>query len=349
MKILIPILHFSKSGGMRVLTEIANYLIKRNYQVYFVTHVSSDKPYFPTNAKVIYVNSKGINNKDEKTNLRLGLLRTVSLYNFLKKYGETFDFVIANSWKTAYAVAFAGGKNKKIYYIQAYEVEFSKNIQKKFLSKLTYALPLKQIVNSHIYVNYKNIKGKDIVYPGLDLKKYYRKKYIPFTNEIVIGAINRTEIWKGTNDVIEAYNILKKVSRKYNFKLKLAYSNELNEKIDGLEYIIPKNDSELADYYRSVDIMVAPGHIQLGAVHYPVIESMACGTPIITTGYYPADDKRNAWIVSVKSPEKIAECIMYMIENQELVHQKVEQAIQDVQQFDWNTIVEKFIKIIEES
>ncbi|NZA40384.1 hypothetical protein [Eubacterium callanderi] len=82
MKILIPILHFSKSGGMRVLTEIANYLIKRNYQVYFVTHVSSDKPYFPTNAKVIYVNSKGINNKDEKTNLRLGLLRTVSLYNF---------------------------------------------------------------------------------------------------------------------------------------------------------------------------------------------------------------------------------------------------------------------------
>ncbi|NZA40383.1 glycosyltransferase [Eubacterium callanderi] len=210
-------------------------------------------------------------------------------------------------------------------------------------------MPLKQIVNSHIYVNYKNIKGKDIVYPGLDLKKYYRKKYIPFTNEIVIGAINRTEIWKGTNDVIEAYNILKKVSRKYNFKLKLAYSNELNEKIDGLEYIIPKNDSELADYYRSVDIMVAPGHIQLGAVHYPVIESMACGTPIITTGYYPADDKRNAWIVSVKSPEKIAECIMYMIENQELVHQKVEQAIQDVQQFDWNTIVEKFIKIIEES
>lgn len=349
MKILIPVLGFAKSGGMRVLSELGNYFFEKGNDVYYVTHYYSSNPYFPVKGKLIFVNSDGIESSIEKKKHKKGLLNILSILNYLKKTNEKFDVIIANHWATAYSVAFSGYMAKKIYYIQAYEPEFNQIIFKKLLARLSYILPLKQIVNSHIYVGYKNIKGKDIVYPGLDLKKYYRKKYIPFTNEIVIGAINRTEIWKGTNDVIKAYNILKKISSRYSFKLKLAYSNELNEKIDGLEYIIPQNDSELADYYRSVDIMVAPGHIQLGAVHYPVIESMACGTPIITTGYYPANDKRNAWIVPVKSPEKIAECIMYMIENQELVCQKVEQAIQDVQQFDWNIIAEKFIEIIEES
>ncbi|WP_341479706.1 glycosyltransferase [Clostridium algidicarnis] len=68
----------------------------------------------------------------------------------------------------------------------------------------------------------------------------------------------------------------------------------------------PDGDDNLADYYRNLDILVAPGHIQLGAIHYPVIEAMACNVPVITTGYYPANDE-NSFIVPVKRPDKIAE------------------------------------------
>lgn len=40
---------------------------------------------------------------------------------------------------------------------------------------------------------------------------------------------------------------------------------------------------------------------------------------------------------------------MYMIKNQKIVKEKREQAIQDIQQFDWNIVSENFLKIIEES
>jgi len=37
--------------------------------------------------------------------------------------------------------------------------------------------------------------------------------------------------------------------------------------------VVPGNDTELADYYRSVDILIAPGTVQHGAPHYPVMEA----------------------------------------------------------------------------
>lgn len=348
MKILIPILGFAKSGGMRVLSELGNYFSKKGNNVYYITHYYSQKPYFPVKGKLIFVNSDGIENSVEKKKHKNGILNVLAILNYLKRTNEKFDVIIANHWTTAYSVAFSGYAAKKIYYIQAYEPEFNQKFVKKLLAKLSYTLPLKQIVNSHIYIDYKNIKGKDIVYPGLDLNNFYPKEYKNFSNEIIIGTIGRPLLWKGTKDVIDAFKILKSYDNENRFYLKIAY-DDLNEKVDGLCCVTPQNDKELAEYYRSIDIMVAPGHIQLGAVHYPVIESMACGTPVVTTGYYPADNKKNAWIIPIKEPRKIAECIMYMIKNQKIVKEKREQAIQDIQQFDWNIVSENFLKIIEES
>ena len=98
------------------------------------------------------------------------------------------------------------------------------------------------------------------------------------------------------------------------------------------ELVHPDGDKKLADFYRSLDILVAPGHIQLGAIHYPVIESMACNTPVITTGYYPANDE-NSFIVPVKRPDKIAETIEMIINDYSVAINKAEKARKDIKQF----------------
>ncbi len=97
-----------------------------------------------------------------------------------------------------------------------------------------------------------------------------------------------------------------------------------------------------------MDILVAPAKLQLGAVHYPVIEAMACGTTVVTTGYYPANDT-NSYIVPVSAPEAIADTIVDITENYDLAEQKIDQALKELERFDWKRVSLDFIKIIEEN
>ena len=53
MKIFIPVLGFGNTGGYRVLSELANGLIRKGYDVVFVTSSHNKTPYFPTVATII--------------------------------------------------------------------------------------------------------------------------------------------------------------------------------------------------------------------------------------------------------------------------------------------------------
>ena len=81
--------------------------------------------------------------------------------------------------------------------------------------------------------------------------------------------------------------------------LHFGSSDLINEKKKYFSFK-PNCDSELADYYRSIDILIAPSFLQLGAYHYPVIEALACGTAVITAGYLPGN-KYNSWILKNES------------------------------------------------
>ena len=88
-----------------------------------------------------------------------------------------------------------------------------------------------------------------------------------------------------------------------------------------LEIVRPNSDAELADYYRSVDILVAPGTVQHGAPHYPVLEAGACGTIVVTTGYLGATEE-TAWLVSNRSAESIVTAVESIIGKMLLENQR---------------------------
>lgn len=92
------------------------------------------------------------------------------MFRALVKLKNKYDLILANHSLTTYPV-FLSGKSKsiKVYYIQAYEPEYyslNKGIKNKILqllSKLSYKLPLKQIVNAEVYLKYKEINAIDWV------------------------------------------------------------------------------------------------------------------------------------------------------------------------------------------
>lgn len=349
MKILIPLaVNFGKHGGFRVLSKLADNWLALGHDVEFLVHVSSPKPYFPTNAKIRYYDLTGKileNNKSLVGNLSLGVFGLrYALRKALEK--EWADVVLATQNFSVDPIYLSGIGGKKFYYIQAYEPEFYN--QGPFWYKLykniavnSYKRNFIKIVNSNMYKSYKEIQTDKVVFPGLDLKNFYPRKSIIKKEPMIVGTIGRTEEWKGTKYILQAFRLLKE---KYADKIILncAFGDLDWAKQDKIQMVFPKNDSQLADYYRTLDVYVCAGTIQLDAVHYPVIESMACNIPIVTTGYYPANEE-NAYIIPTKNAEAIAEAISKIYENYSRATDKADIAYQQVEEFEWKNVAQRML------
>jgi len=349
MKICIPITSFGKAGGFKVLINLANKWSELGHQVTIIVHASTEQSYYSIHKKVNVIK---LNNHGQTTNVSIpfSVLSSIkSLYWYLKNNSLKYDAVIANHYTTAYPI-FLGSKTNNFFYIQAYEPEFfneRKGLLKKsipkFIAWCSYYLPLIKIVNSNMYTRYKNITAKHISYPGIDLDIFFPKpnSLMQADHEIKIGCIGRNEKWKGSEDVAKAIEILH--NKGYdNIKLYVAF-NAVSYSRHVL--VKPNTPKELSKFYRSVDIMVTPGHIQLDAIHYPVIESMASGTSLITTGYYPASHT-NSYIVPVADPLAIAYMIIHIINNPVEASKKRKNALNDIKQFSWDVVAPSFINIL---
>ena len=379
MRIIVPVVHFGRAGGQRVLANLANNWIDMGHEVTMLAHYSSEPIYFPTKANIIWFNNQGktVERKNDfkwddikikkATNLPALIFLIYGLWQALNNHGKNYDIVIANqSILTPLPVYFSKISLKKFYYVQLYEpnafidredVNFFVNKApiRDFLmwliSSASYLLDLDKIVNSPIYLNYKLLSSKYFVPPGIDLSVFYPKdKYLEsskWKNRTVrLGCIGRSEPWKGTQYAIDAYNLLKQDN--WDVELFLAYGHTPNGcKIPPeAKVLVPNNDEELAEFYRSLDIIIAPGTIQLGAAHYPVIEGMACGISVVTTGYIPAtQENNNAWIVPVKDAQAIAMAIQNIILNPDCRCQKLANAVHQIQEFSWEFVSAKMIDI----
>ena len=272
----------------------------------------------------------------------------MSVIKYLKKTKDDYDVVLASHNMTALLAHKAKCKNI-FYYVQAYEPEFYdkpgiKSFIKRKIAEKSYDLKgIVKVVNADIYRNYKNLKSDYVVPPGLDLEVYHEKnEQWDGKRGLIVGCIGRTEEWKGSRDVARAVELLKDDGCDITFRVAF---NPVECKYD-YESVKPDGDLNLADFYRSIDVLVAPGKLQLGAIHYPVIEAMACGTVVVTTGYYPAN-KDNSYIVPISSPSDIANAIRRISEHYDEAKLKTERASEDIKQFDWKQVSKKFIDIIE--
>lgn len=349
MKILIPLVGtFSKEGGWRVLSELANAWLKLGHEVIFLSHKNFKEPYFPTKAKILFYNNKGEISQTGDGSYPIPFGGPFRLRILLKIALDQMDadVVLATQHFTVDPIHRSLIKAKKFYYIQAYEPEFYDKgpLRYRIYRKIainSYKKGLKTIVNSPMYLNYKEIKSSKIIYPGLNLDVFYPKEKEKDKYPIILGSIGRKEIFKGTGYILEAFKELrKKLGNKV--ELHLAFGESKWANIEGVKMHYPKGDAELADYYRSLDCYICAQYIQLDAVHYPVIESMACGIPLITTGYYPSNDF-NSWKIKTKSTQDIVDKVIDLSNNDILASEKVKNGIYAVKEFEWNLLAKKMI------
>lgn len=354
MKIIIPLVgSFSKEGGWRVLSELANAWLKVGHEVVFLSHKRLCEPYFPTSATILFYDNKGELSELGNPEYPVPFGGPFSLRRLMKAALDKLnaDIVLATQHFTADPVKRSSIDAKKFYYVQAYEPEFYTKgplryrLYKK-IAENSYKKGLPIIVNSPMYRNYKGIISDKVIYPGLNLDIFQSGINKKENSTLILGSIGRIEVFKGTGYILEAFKTLrKKLGDKV--ELHLAFGDQKWSEIEGVTMHFPKGDMQLADFYRSLDCYICAQYIQLDAVHYPVIEAMACGIPLITTGYYPSNDE-NSWRITTKSPDAIVQKVLEVNGNPAAAKAKTEEGLKAVQEFEWCLLAEKMIKYFEE-
>lgn len=352
MKILIPVLGFGKQGGYRVLSKLADAWADAGHIVHFLAPATSTTPYFPTRAKIITATRHGLSATSQLGDVsrkQTGADNILSLYAGLKEIGANYDVVLANHSLTAWPVRLANcGNAKKVYYIQAYEHQYfpiTTSPIKHLLARASYHLGLVHISNSRTYPTGRAGRQTGFVPPGIDHATFFPRTDRPCLTEqptIALGTIGRTEPGKGTRFVLEAFEALHRADPR--FRLRVAFGN-LPEgwSHPAAEVADIHGDAELAEFYRGLDILMVGCVGQIGAPHYPVIEAMACGTPVVHTGYFPGDE-HNSWPVAQEDAAALYAGVQAVITCTN-ISKKTDQGIEFVQNnLGWPEIAATMLK-----
>lgn len=107
--------------------------------------------------------------------------------------------------------------------------------------------------------------------------------------------------------------------------------------------------SGMAELYASASIFV-DGQYHAGWCN-PVIEAMACGTPVVATDIGGVRDfafnEKTALLVPPRDPEAMAAAIVRLMNDRELRETLVANALEHVQKFRWEPAMDRFLEAVE--
>lgn len=343
MKIVIPAISLAiRHGGVRVLCELASGLTLRGHDVRFVTFDEPGVPAFPTR-----VTLETLGPPPRGRNLIGDLPRQLRLQQALARHVDA-DVMIANHHLTAGPVHRARVRARKFYYIQAYEPDFYPRTLQRILyvlkARASYRYPLHQIANApSVSRAVRSDVALPIVPPGIDPEVFNTRGRGPRTGRPVVGTISRIEPWKGTNDCFDAVRRARAAGIELDFRV--AFGNIPEGYGDvACEVSSLSTDAELANWYRSLDILIAA--VYWGGAPYPPLEAMACGAAVVTT---PNDHVRER-VTALTAPQQdssgLAAALAHMIRDEALREKLVCAGLEASAEHRWERVTLKLEEIL---
>lgn len=208
------------------------------------------------------------------------------------------------------------------------------------------SVDLYMLVSHFSYKKFARYKDDyHVIYGGVDTTKF-RPLNVEKENKVLfVGKILQV---KGINNLIKA---VQKLDTKLYVDAKLLDKNYLKllMNLDRGKAIFNFNatDKELIDDYNSALVTVLPSVSDiLGLV---ILESMACGTPVICTnaGGMPeiVDNGKNGFIVPPNDPKSLEEKIRYFLNNPEESKRMGDNARKKIlEDFTWDAVAKRCLK-----
>ncbi|MEG4327694.1 glycosyltransferase family 4 protein, partial [Microcoleus sp. herbarium5] len=286
MKITFVLPTLSLTGGIRVISIFAELLRKRGHSV-FVISVPTPQPSMRQQVKSLLRGGGWISPPENEPSFfdNLGVEHKITdRYRPVEdKDVPDADVVVATWWETAEWVAkLSPRKGAKAYFIQHHEI-FDYLPQGRV--EATWMLPMHKITISDWLVELARTKYGDdqvsLAPPSVDTKQFYacprNKQSVP-----TVGLMYSTIYWKGTDIALKAFSLA--AEKIPNLRLVAfgvdAPSSELPLPANA-EYVIQPDQDKIKDYYSKCDAWLLASRSE--GFGLPIIEAMACRTPVIST------------------------------------------------------------------
>ncbi|MDJ0662237.1 MAG: glycosyltransferase family 4 protein [Crocosphaera sp.] len=337
------------SGGNRVISIYADKLQNKGHEV-FVVCPSKSQPSLSRQIKSLLkgkglISTKiiGVSHFDD-----LDVPRQVLSHGppITDEDLPDADIVIATWWETAEWVAnLSPSKGAKAYFIQHHEVH---DYIPKERAKNTYRLPLHKITIAKWLVDLMENEYEDthvsLVPNSVDPQQFYapprQKQSIP-----TVGLLYSTAYWKGCDLTFKAIEIARQKIPELQV---IAFGREepsltlpLPERT---HYVYQPVQTTIKDLYSSCDVWLF-GSLNEG-FGLPILEAMACRTPVIGTPVGAAPElisKGGGLLAKLADPEDMAGAILKMVQLPDDEWQIMSQAAyKTATNYTWNDATDLF-------
>lgn len=350
MKIAFVVPEISKTGGMRIIFEYANRLVKRGYNVSLISpivpfnsYIGEFSPYF-LKYRLKYA-IRFLTGKIEKPQEYFDMNFKINYIPFPSKiFVPDADIYIATSWTSSYLVD-SINKGKKFYLVQDYEVWTS---NKKFVDN-SYKLNLQKIVVSTYLQNLlkeKFAENSEVVLNGIDFKKFNNPEKKLFKVNSVLFMDHLLE----NKNVKDALLVINKLHTDYpEIKIDCFGRRKYSDIPGYVKFTENPSDEEIANLYRSSDIFLYTSLNEGFAL--PPAEAMACKCAV--AGYNNAGlpdysiNETTALLCETGNVETLYENVRRLINDSKLLESISLGGYNHIRKtLAWDEAVNKFEKII---
>ena len=209
------------------------------------------------------------------------------------------------------------------------------------------SVDLYMLVSHYSYNKFARYKNDyQVIYGGVDTSKFHPLNIEKENRVLFVGKILRV---KGIDNLIKS---VQELDIKLHVDAKLLDSNYLKllmnlDRNNKTIFNFNVTDKELINDYNSALVTVLPSLSEI----FPlvILESMACGTPVICTdvGGMPeiVEDGENGFIVPLNDPKSLEEKIKYFIDNPEQSKRMGENARKKIlADFTWGAVARRCIE-----
>ena len=221
------------------------------------------------------------------------------------------DVVVATWWETAHWVRdFDRSKGAKAYFMQDYgapgqELEKLIPTWKLGFSIVTIAQWLADLVKTHA-----PDATIDVVENAVDLE-LFRQPLRTMPSRPTIGFVYREDWVKGYDVALRAYRIAKEKISDLRFVIFGAHPRrQLHHLPTDVEYHAKPTDQELAALYGACTAWLFASRLE--GYGLPILEAMACRTPVIATRAGAAPElieRGGGWLIPTDDPQAMANAI----------------------------------------
>lgn len=315
MKITFVVPELNLTGGLRVVSIYAELLSNRGH---LVTVVSANKKLPTLKEKIKSVLKwKGYQFKSgfdrsffNNSNFEIKIIN--SHRAITEKDVPDADIIIATFWNTAEWISdFSKSKGQKIYFIQHYEMHSWLPLERV---KATFSLPYKKIVVSQwiadVLLTKHKIDDVAVVPNGVDTKQFNSSERTK--QEITtFGVMYSQRLYKGCHIAFSAYE---KAKAKNKYMRLVAFgTDEPDVKLPlplGTKYFRLPKQEELKSIYGQCDAWIFSSTTE--GFGLPILEAMACRTPVIATNCGAAEmliNTSNGFLIDVDDVDTMSEAM----------------------------------------